>query len=282
MGARDKLTAAVLGCGPTGLLTAHGLVTGAEERGIDLKLLIFSAKRKSELYGCQYLHKPIPGLRLPWERVQYKLVGSIDGYRRKVYGDEEDVAVSPELLETSHTAYDIRAAYDQLWKLYEPAVTDYFFSQGSWALLDRRLWEDGIGLVFSSLPAPVLCQENQAGEASGCTFSSQQVWAMGDAPALGRWAAIPATVPPRTIVCNGDPMTEWYRASHVFSHGTIEWPEQITPPRGASRVSKPLKTSCRCNPHVIRVGRYGRWEKGVLAHTAFEQGYQAALRWGRD
>lgn len=263
----------MLGCGPTGLLTAHGIAQTAEQLGIEARISIYSSKKKSELYGCQYLHAAIPGLTLDFERVSYRLIGGIDGYRKKVYGDEEDVAVSPELLDEQHTAYDIRQAYDQLWKLYEPAVTDYFFSAGSWQLLDRRLQADGTNLVFSSLPAPVLCRD------SDCTFTSHEIWAAGDAPPLGRWAPLPATVPSRTIVCNGDPAVEWYRASHVFGHGTVEWPESVQPPRGASRVQKPVRTSCRCNPAVIRVGRYGKWQKGVLAHTAYTDAVAAVGGW---
>lgn len=260
-----RLKVAVLGCGPTGLLAAHGVVQAAEEMGTEVSLSIYSAKRKSELFGCQYLHSAIPGLQVPWQRVSYQLIGSLDEYRRKVYGDAEDISVSPELLESEHTAYDIRAAYDQLWKKYEPAVTDYFFSHGSWRSLDAKLQADATNLVISSLPAPVICFEKPE-----CKFESQRVWAMGDAPELGRKAAWPGgVVPDRTIVCNGDPTVPWYRASHVFHHGTVEWPEEATPPRGASRVNKPIRTSCRCNPGVQRVGRYGRWAKGVLAHSAY-------------
>lgn len=267
----ERLKVAVLGCGPTGLLAVHGIRRAAEDRGLEIDLKIFSAKRKSQLFGCQYLHAAIPGLQLRWERVHYQLVGGLEGYRSKVYGEAEDVAVSPELLEKNHTAYDIRQAYDQLWSLYEPAITDYYFSAGSWKLLQRRLQDDGTRLVISSLPAPVICRDGPE-----CKFESQQVWAMGDAPELGRWAAMPATIPPRTIVCNGDPMVEWYRASHVFNHGTVEWPEDAQPPRGASRVNKPIKTTCECNPTVLRVGRYGRWKKGVLSHEAYLDAYRAA------
>lgn len=270
----ERLKVAVLGCGPTGLLAAHGVRQASETLGLEVDISIYSAKRKSELFGCQYLHSSIPGLALDFERVEYKLVGGLEGYRRKVYGDGEDIEVSPELLTNMHTAWDIRQAYDQLWEMYEPAITDYYFSSGSWQLLDRRLQGNGTNLVFSSLPAPVLCRETPE-----CKFESQMVWAAGDAPALGRWAPMPATIPPRTIVCNGDPVVEWYRASQVFGHGTIEWPDEVQPPRGASRVNKPIRTSCRCNPAVQRVGRYGRWQKGVLSDSAYFHAFSAVGAW---
>lgn len=271
----DRLRVAVLGCGPAGLLAAHGAVQGGEMVGIEVEVEILSAKKKSPLYGCQYLHSSIPGLELPFERVDYKLVGGMDGYRRKVYGESEDIEVSPELLDEAHTAWDIRAAYRQLWRMYEPAVTDFFFTRGSFKLLEAQLHRRSTSLILSSLPAPVIC-----GQTDECKFESQMVWAMGDAPEMGRWAAMPEGMPQRTIVCNGDPAVPWYRASHVFGHGTVEWPENATPPRGASRVNKPIQTTCRCNPGVYRVGRYGKWKKGVLSHTAYFDAFNAVVAMG--
>jgi hypothetical protein len=262
----DAVKVAILGCGPTGLLAAHGVRMAGEAMGRPVEVQIFSNKRKSPLYGCQYLHGSIPGLELPSQRVSYQLLGDVDTYRKKVYGGDEDVAVSPELLSKAHTAWDIRAAYDQLWKMYEPSVVDYFFSIGSWRLLRRQLAEEQFQLTFTALPAPVLCTDTTK---AICTFESQPVWAMGDAPDLGRFAEVPVGVQARTVVCNGLPGDPWYRASRVFGHATVEWPVDATPPHGASRVLKPLSTTCACNRGVIRLGRYGLWQKGVLAHSAF-------------
>jgi len=36
-------------------------------------------------------------------------------------------------------------------------------------------------------------------------------------------------------------------------------------------VEKPIRTSCRCFPDVHRMGRYGKWKKGVLSHEAWEE-----------
>ncbi len=73
---------------------------------------------KSALYGCQYLHAEIPGLSLRSATVDYELRGTTEDYRRKVYGPESDVRVSPEDLEGTHKAWDIRSAYSQLWTMY--------------------------------------------------------------------------------------------------------------------------------------------------------------------
>lgn len=268
--ASSILKAAVLGCGPAGLLAAHGIARGAALAGAEAEVRIYSAKKKSPLYGCQYLHRSIPGLELQRQEVDYRLTGSITGYRQKVYGIE-DVAVSPGILETNHTAWDIRQAYDQLWQQYEPAIEDYYLSAGSWRLLWNQLFDEEVGLVISTVPAPVLCLDNH-----GCTFQSEQVWAMGDAPGVARYAEVPVELPEGTILCNGKPEMPWYRVSRVFGHHTVEWPEAAEPPRGASKVTKPISTTCDCNPGVLRSGRYATWRKGVLAHTSYEDGHAAA------
>lgn len=267
----DRLRAAVLGCGPAGLLAAHGVARGAQARGEEAEIRIYSQRKRSPLFGCQYLHRSIPGLDLPSQAVDYRLTGSISGYREKVYGIE-DVSVSPGLLEENHTAWDIRAAYDQLWNLYGEVIEDYFLSRGSWRLLHSQLQEEGFTVFLNTIPAPVLCEETMF-----CTFRSEAVWAQGDAPELGRWANTPVELPDGTILCNGKPEMPWYRVSRVFNHHTVEWPGEAAPPRGASRVTKPISTTCTCHPELTHSGRYARWTKGVLAHESYEDGYRAAV-----
>jgi len=83
--------AAVLGCGPAGIFAAQAFT----EAGWRVKL--FSKKRRSEMFGAQYLHSPIPGLSDPdaFSLVEYVLQGSADDYRSKVYGPKSRVEVSP-------------------------------------------------------------------------------------------------------------------------------------------------------------------------------------------
>jgi hypothetical protein len=269
------LRAAVLGCGPAGLLAAHGIAQAARNNGVEAEVSIYSSKRKSPLFGCQYLHRSIPGLDLRYQAVDYRLTGTLEEYRKKVYGIE-DVAVSPGILEDDHGAWDIRQAYDQLWDAFSPAIEDYFLTLGSWRLLRARLEEAGTDLVISTIPATVLCQGNVG--SARCTFHSEQIWAMGDAPDLGRGIPEFMRQPPGTVLCNGEDGVPWYRISNVFGYHTAEWPEDHPAPRGASKVTKPIKTTCKCHPTLHRSGRYARWTKGVLAHESYEDGYRLANR----
>jgi hypothetical protein len=224
-------------------------------------VLVASKARKSELFGCQYLHAPIPGATTgePVD-VAYTLQGSASDYRDKVYGGTYRGEVSPEALGAEHKAWDIRQTYDTLWDMYGSYVQDVDFSvQGSVASALEELAPD---VVFGAIPAPLLCRSGDH------AFHSEEIYALGDAPARGQFVEYP--VPENTILCDGTGDHGWYRASRVFGHSTMEWPGKKKPPvSGVSTVTKPLATNCDCHPTVIRVGRYGKWTKGILSHEAY-------------
>lgn len=245
----------VLGCGPAGLMAAHAFAINFHD------VLIYSKRRKSEMFGAQYLHAPIPGMTEGAGRsITYRLDGSVDGYRRKVYGPESRVQVSPEDLIGKHTGYDIRRTYDNLWDTYGDYVQGIEFTPDVVGSLVRQLNPD---LTISTIPAPLLCSQEEH------SFMNEKVWAIGDAPERGVFS--PVKVPKDTVVCNGEPSPAWYRAANVFSRTTVEWPHNTKPPiEGVAEVVKPVKTTCTCLPYVHRVGRYGRWTKGVLSHHAFQ------------
>lgn len=245
---------AVLGCGPTGLVAAQA----ATSAGADVA--IFSKYRKSELFGAQYLHQPIPGIDAGQPALlTYSLQGTDDGYRAKVYGDRWTGEVSTEKYNGMSVAYDIRSTYNALWDYFSGAIND--------ALLDYDSVKgivDRFDLVISSIPAPVLCR-------GGCTFASQDIWAMGDAPERGQFVPY-HDIDDNSVICNGEDAPSWYRLSHIFGYKTVEWSQNVRkPPMPVSEVRKPLFNNCSCwsGHKVFRVGRYGLWKKGVLVHDAF-------------
>lgn len=251
-----KRTAAILGCGPAGIFAAHALV----EKGWTVH--IFSKKRRSEMFGAQYLHKPIPGLTYGSPTtVHYKLVGTADGYRSKVYGRRSGITVSPEELDAIHSAWDIRTAYYEGWERYADLINNVSISP-SW--VHSLLRDSRYNQVISTLPAPALCEE-------GHTFDSQTVWAIGDAPERGIFSPV-TEAKPFQVILNGSRDTGWYRNSNVFGYRTTEWPEDRRPPLpDLAAVEKPISTDCSCFPLVRRLGRYGKWQKGVLSHQAYEE-----------
>lgn len=257
----------ILGSGPAGLLAAHAasFAPGAEVK-------IVSKGQPSELFGCQYLHGPIPGLDLRTTSVRYQLEGTVADYAAKVYGSARTTqAVSPAVLKGLHPAWDIRQAYAELCERYFSEVQAVELTPETINELFTHLDPD---LVISSIPAVVLCQQQEH------AFTSQTCWALGDAPERNQFVPVPC--PEDTVVCNGTADTGWYRVSNVFGYRTAEWPglRPKPPLAGVVPFHKPLATTCDCWQHerkVIKVGRYGTWTKGVLSHTAFNNTF-ATLR----
>lgn len=278
---RKPHRAYVLGAGPAGLLSAWACA----QAGLDVA--IYSAPgsdgkvKKSELHGCQYLHAPIPGLLYDGDpvKVQYTLNGSVDGYRRKVYGAEWQGKVSPDEYgpEQNHLAWNLRATYNELWEW--ATDTDRFVSCVLTPQNISPLYNDRSGYVFSGVPAGQLCLEPDEHK-----FPTAGIWAMGgtspewrpepgaNVPAQLR--ALPYVAPNNTVQCNGEDAPRWYRAASVFGYSTLEWPDGPKPPiAGIARVYKPLSTDCTCHTgskRWHRIGRYGKWRKGVLVHTAYQ------------
>jgi hypothetical protein len=253
-------TIAVLGCGPAGLFAAHGLIS----RGYQVR--IFSKKRRSEMFGAQYLHRAIPGLTdaSAGRTIHYRLDGTTEGYRAKVYGRRSGISVSPEELDGVHSAWDIRAAYYTAWDLYKDLI-DNVSDLGPYQVDEMLLRNPAYHKVISTIPAPALCLDAEH------AFDSQTVWAVGDAPERGIFCPV-TEAKPFEVICNGWRDVGWYRNANVFGYRTAEWAMDRKPPiEGIAQVEKPLSTNCDCLPDVIRVGRFGEWRKGVLSHEAYEK-----------
>lgn len=268
-GRRNRpLRVAILGSGPAALFAAQAVYETGNVGAI------YARGERSNLYGAQYLHQPIPGLDCGSPQdIQYILKGSVEDYRRKVYGDwDSTIQVSPEALSPNHQAWNIRAAYGEAWDRYNGLIQKVDISP-NWL---RNGVLEAFDLIVWSLPLQPFCQ-------GGHGFQSQVVWAQGDAPELGNLCSV--TVEPWTVVCNGDETPRWYRAANVFGHRTAEWPEHPRPPvKGIARVVKAIQTTCVCwsqwtlGTPVIRVGRYGTWTKGVLSHQGYTDTRAALLK----
>jgi len=206
-------------------------------------------------------------------------------YRRKVYGESWDGTTSPEDLETSHGAWDIRLAYNRLWNAYEVYIQDFD--------VDTKYWGEGMSptqgveydlrlskhdLVISSIPRTAWAEP-------GDTFEAQPIWALGDTEVQRIFYNRPD---PFTVICNGHEETPWYRVSNMYGYATMEWPcHQWAAPNvmgwdmtgqpaaGASLVHKPLRHNSKAAADFVHVGRYGKWEKGVLSSDAFTDAMKA-------
>jgi len=225
---------------------------------------------KSTLYGCQYLHAPIPvpkRFKVQETHVEYKLNGTADEYRVKVYGSAWAGTVSPEDLAGEHDAWDIRATYDALWELItrDPHVV-FSNAKISDAWINAHSRElSRYAHVISTVPAMSLCESPAyTPSMSGHMFYSHTIKAVGSTIPFAAQDQVPDHV-----LCDGTDEVPWYRSALVFGYRTIEWPRKWSEPN-AVVVRKPLHTECTCHPEIVRLGRYGAWRKGILVHNVYE------------
>jgi hypothetical protein len=259
---------AILGCGPAGLMVAHA----AQQSNWALQ--IYSKRQKSQLHGAQYLHQAIPGINCGGpNQVSYRLHGTPEQYRKKVYGEVWDGTVSPEDFMEEHSAWDLRAAYNWLWKMYEPWIVDCDIPRyDSDKMIYYPIPWRSADLVISTVPRTVWDSDNGH-------FERIQIWALGDSDPDGGLASQPDF----TVVCDGTNLCSWYRSAKIFGHSTLEWPYypmwEKPPMYGAVIVTKPLRYTGNAAPDFIHLGRYGAWEKGILTSDVF---YQAMKIFAED
>jgi hypothetical protein len=268
---------AILGCGPTGLIAAHA----CRMKGV--KFTVLSKKRKSELFGSQYLHEPIPGIieEVEGEPVKYLNVGTPEQYRRKTHGKYWDGIIAPEEFETDHWAWNIREAYDRLWRRYGSLVYEYSIPMRTRGLhgepdysmehpalrVQAQLYD--YDLIISTVPRKIWATHGEE-------YVYSEGWALGDAPEKGIF--VPYECDDMTIVCDGSDNVAYNRLSKVFGYTTVEWPNnQEQPFPDATKFLKPLRYNWNHigppNPangeKWLHVGRYGAWQKGYVVTDAW-------------
>lgn len=242
----NVLSIAILGCGPAGLLAAHACARA------NVEFNIYSVKRKSVISGAQYVHNPIPGIhseQAPDGQIAYAKTGTREGYARKVYGNP-DAPVSWDIFpEGLYAAWSMERTYDFLWDEFSKEIEHITITPKFCAELVEV--EE---VVISAIPAPAICQN------AAHHFHQTSIWIREGAPTHE------ARLTDNSIVYNGDKNVPWYRASNLFGHESVEFGRTV---HHGARGMKPTGHDCNCQPKVLRVGRFGRWERGVLVTDGF-------------
>jgi hypothetical protein len=257
---------AIVGCGPAGLLSALAV----EQAGH--KPWIVSLPFKSKMFGAMFLHRAIPEVtpRDPEFHVHIYRTGTREGYARNVYGDSE-ASVSWDLMPNVIAAWSLPAAYDLLWDKYEDRIHEV--RMGPHEL--QALVSNFEGRVINSIPKHVVC------------FM----------PTIHKFDCLPISVvhgpvkgfeENNVMHYNGANMVEnrvtgpeWYRFSVIQQYAAWEYRdipswEAIGTDYAISPGVKVVGTDCDCWEDVLHVGRFGRWEKGVLTHHAYEAAWEYA------
>ena len=238
---------------------------------------VYSKRRKSYLFGSQYLHEPIPELIGEHEGrpVRYLNVGTPEEYRRKTHGKFWDGIIAPEDFESEHTAWNIREAYERLWIRYGRGVVHS-------EIVDGVLYAGGMNwmkelaahdLVISTVPRRLWAVD-------GDEFIYSEGWALGDAPEHGIF--VPFDITDNTIICDGSQEVQYNRLSKVFGYTTVEWPAHIDIDIVMAKPGMPLPSKfikpLAFTPSAtvenetskwLHTGRFGAWRKAVLVTDAW-------------
>ncbi len=239
-----KASVLVLGSGPAGLLACHAA------RLSDCKVTIISKKDPSFISGAQFLHTAIPALTRdePDAEISFIKYGTEIDYAHKIYGENHVKTSWKKYPAQKVGVWHLQRWYRQLWDLYEYMIQDGVFLPG---LLPNASTE--FDVILSTIPIRSLFTD--------VTTTEEQVNITEEDFAE-----------PGTIIYNGLENDVWYRASNLFGYHSVEYPREVRPPGPFRMILKPLSANVQ-NPYenVHMLGRYGKWEKGVLVDDAFRE-----------
>lgn len=256
------MKAAVLGYGPAGLIAAKTLV----DEGIDVDVI--GAGGKSVIGGAQYLHAPLLNaehVTEPEGMIEFLKMGDRDGYARKIY-PEASVDVSWDHYEGCQPAWALGPVYEILWSHFEDKLIHDTFNGLSLSML---LETGRYDIVFSSIPAHALCLHP-----SSHGFPKVGI-------KLVPWS--PISDLNNVVLYSGRLSDSWYRTSVIFGEawsefgGAVASKAQYTQELADDEVLpvhtgfKPLGTDCDCHPDMVRIGRFGLWDRKILLHHVPDQ-----------
>lgn len=246
----------VIGCGPAGVLAAYAaLLEGCDVTVVAPKI------EMSPIHGAQYIHGLIPGLPPgiePFE-ISYTHIGTEEVYRRKIYGDAVPVhGTSWGRFRPREWAWSTGEVYRHLFDVVRKQC------EMRTKVVDERvalaMVEDS-DYVLNTAPLKAIKPEGE--------YRHETVFIVRRGI---------ESVQENQIIYFGD-YRHAYRTSNIKGVKSTEYPSLLSVPfvwrRGgmATRVVKPLDCVVEL-PGVCRLGRYGKWQKGVLAHHAYEEARQ--------
>jgi hypothetical protein len=121
-------------------------------------------------------------------------------------------------------------------------------------------------VVINSIPAMVMCRLKIAHE-----FHSQRIYVYS-----GRMQK-----PAKDEILYDGTDSPCYRYSWLFGSYSAETTnDKVIDHLDWVAGVKPLRTTCNCHPRFHRIGRFGKWTRGVLSHTAFREAIEIGKREG--
>jgi hypothetical protein len=243
---------AVIGCGPAGLAAVHAAYE------LDCNITLYAPMKKTPQHGAILLQKPIPGISNPTPDGYVKQLvvgGSILDYRYKLYGDI-NIGYSGDVLLPGYHAWDHVYAYNALWQKYV-AMPDFRVRLEECTVKPGELAEmhECFDLVVCTAPLPQLCSKRKIHKFTSVPIGITLSYSYPDQP-------------PDTSVFNAADDHGWLRSARIFGNDSTEWLPEAAPP-GAHIIKKPISHTCTCYPHVLQVGRNGKWHNETWVDTAY-------------
>lgn len=261
---------AIIGAGMSGMLAAKALV----DKGFE-NFTIFDKKQpnKKPKKGLHYLHNPC-GLPLKAELVHNIVIGANGTtppymqYANKLRIPHNN---SVNGLKSYTRVYDFNQAYGMLLDLFRERIRVEEMNRDS----VRRLLKYGeYDRAVSTIPRDCVDSKAQCGGKEVLTITGRPVnWDGELFPQLKN-----------VVIYNLDEKVSWYRYSRVFGHEVTEYgrrPEGVAD--NCPTITKIIKDEQGDVMHwsdgeVFLTGRWGRWERGYLAH----QTYYDTLEWSHS
>lgn len=226
----------------------------------------------SVISGAQYLDQAIPGATElnPDSYVTFMKHGKAEGYAQKIYSDPTAPTSWDKYVDgNAYPIWYLRDTYSVLWERYK----DKLFNIKVDANVLAAFIDTDADMIVVALPLVSLCVNPEH------TFFSQQVTV---------YPGLPVNMPPKYqnlmkkdgtnwILYNGKKKYPWYRCSAINEGASVEVPGHF---EDGHQITKPLKTDCDCwsnVPRIVRVGRYGTWEKNELVSGAWNKVLEAHL-----
>lgn len=254
---------AVLGTGPAGLAAAHGVAMAGYPVALFGAAGTDGKPKRSVIGGAQFLHYPIPMVcgAHNYAELTYRVVGRGSTYHRKAYGSNPEIPfVSFDNVHDGQTeqCWNLQSVYEGLWEVLNVDEANVADVSPQW--LDDHA--DDFDKVISTIPAPALCRTAHRFVTHVSKIANE---------------CILDGLPDMTIMYDGTDDRSWHRCSNLWGVGGTEYGSEspVTPGMETVEVPKPITTNCDCNADVLRVGRMGTWQKGVLVHEAFTKAYEA-------
>lgn len=249
---------AIIGAGPAGLLAAHAVERSGHEP-------IVYGQRSRNVDESQFLFECPPGLERKKIELGVQVVGTAEGYAKKVYGDSAAPVSLQKLKQDVYEVTPLLEVYEFLWNVYGRDATQVRVDQ-----LNLPLIAGSVELTLNTMTAMDLC-DNPAH-----SFGFVRTHLLRSR----------GTLENNLMIYNGsdDPMHPWFRYSRIRGVAVFEYAEPPVSWKAAGSEEyingvKPTGNNCDCmitgdprlgSSRVHRIGRFGKWQRGVMNHHAFQ------------